>query len=134
MLTVSKLERTEQERIKLKKEFYKRVYDDLSKKVTNASNFKRKNIILTIPAFYFGYPRYDVVKTTAYMKRQFEKGGFTCMLFDTNRLYVSWEKEKDQKKRDPIQETVERVEVPPELNHIPDFINLKKLANKYRHK
>ena len=132
MLTVSKLERTEQERLKLKKEFYKRVYDDLSKKVTNASNFKRKNIILTIPAFYFGYPRYDVVKTTHYIKRQFEKGGFTCMLIDTNQLYVSWERE--QRGKDPIQETVERVEVPQELTHIPDFINLKKLANKYRHK
>lgn len=130
MLTVSELEKTEYERLKIKKDFYKKVYEDLSKKITNASSLKRKNIILKIPAFLFGYPRYDVSKTTKYMMRQFEKGGFQCMCLQENQIYVTWEKPQEQRKGIEISNQ----EHEKELDELPSFVNLKKLANKYRHK
>lgn len=129
MLTVSELEKTEYERMKIKKEFYKKVYEDLSKKITNASSLKRKNIILKIPTFLFGYPKYDVSKTSKYMIRQFEKGGFQCIPLQENQIYVTWEKPQETKTVKPLQQEPEK-----ELDELPSFVNLKKLANKYRHK
>lgn len=129
MLTVSELENTEYERMKIKKEFYKKVYEDLSKKITNASSLKRKNIILKIPTFIFGYPKYDVSKTSKYMIRQFEKGGFQCIPLQENQIYVTWEKPQETKTTKPVQQEQEK-----ELDELPSFVNLKKLANKYRHK
>ena len=129
MLTVSELENTEYERMKIKKEFYKKVYEDLSKKITNASSLKRKNIILKIPTFLFGYPKYDVSKTSKYMSRQFEKGGFQCITLQENQIYVTWEKPQETKFVKPVQQEAER-----EIDELPSFVNLKKLANKYRHK
>lgn len=124
MLTVGDLERTDKERSKIKKEFYKKMYEDLSKKVKHASLLHHKECIVNIPQFIFGFPSYDTTKATKYMQRQFELGGFRCVILGTDNLHISW-----NLKRASLPERVSTEKPPDEL---PSFVNLKKLANKYR--
>lgn len=124
MLTVSELERSEKERAKVKKEFYKKMYDDLSKKVKHAALLHQKQCILKVPHFVFGFPSYDITKATKYMQRQFELGGFRSVIMGPDQLHISWER----KKATPL--PTRGPDKPPD--ELPSFVNLKKLANKYR--
>lgn len=124
MLTVDDLSRSETKRQETKKEMYKKIYETLSKKIKHASSLHRHDVFVTVPSFVFGYPAFDIQKATEYMRRQFQRGGFDCEAVDTNTLHISWAKKKKSAPAS-TQETED-----PEM--FPSFVNLKKIANKYR--
>jgi hypothetical protein len=107
---------------RIRKEIYTRIYEQFSSKIKQSGTFGRKEIIMTIPSFVMGYPMFDRGLATRYIMRQFTLGGFTVHMIGEYDVYVSWDIPK--KKREP---TV--VEPEPDL---PNLMNLKKMANKYR--
>lgn len=123
MLTVDELSRSETKRQEIKKEMYKKIYETLSKKIKHASSLHRHDVFVTVPSFVFGYPAFDIQKATEYMRRQFQRGGFDCDYVDNRTLHVSWGKKK---KSEPPPSVTEDQEI------FPSFVNLKKIANKYR--
>jgi len=111
----------------MKKELYKKIYEDLVRRIRNAVTFGQKQILLHVPSYMFGYPTYDLLKVTQYMKRQLEHAGFTIYGITPGELYVSWIREKKD-----VPSVPPRGLPPPDEDEFPTFVNLKKIANKLR--
>ena len=126
MISLDEIKKIQGERKNIKKETYKRIYNDFSRKIKKAVEAGQDQIVLQTPNYIFGFPSYDVTKATMYVKRQFDHSGFVTYLFSNNELYISWAQEKRSKKEPPPRETKEEEE------DFPTFVNLKKMANKLR--
>ena len=123
-LTIQEIQRLDEKRSKIKKEIYTRIYDDCCRKIRSAASLGETQVFLKLPTFLFGYPTFDILKASKYIKRQLEHGGFSVVVIsDPRELYVSW---KQPKGTQPIA-------VPQEEDvTLPNLMNLKKLANKLR--
>jgi hypothetical protein len=124
MIHIKEIHDIENRRHLVKKELYKKIYEDLVRKIRNAVTFGHKQTILHVPGYVFGYPSYDILRVTQYMKRQLEHAGFTIYGITPGELYVSWKKEEKLPSRGPPP--------PPDEDEFPTFVNLKKIANKLR--
>ena len=93
-ISINEIHKIEDNRKKIKKETYQKIYDQVSKKVKNAVEIGHKNIFIRIPAFILGLPSYDIEKACTYVQRQFTNGGFYVCKTSTIDLYISWNKEK----------------------------------------
>lgn len=122
MISLDEIKKIQNERKNIKKEIYKRIYNDFSRKIKKAVEVGQDQIILKTPKYIFGFPSYDVSKATKYIKRQFDHSGFTTHIFYDDELYVSWAQTREPKRDEPVQED----------DDFPTFVNLKKMANKLR--
>lgn len=123
MINISEIHQIEKKRKEIKKQIYKKIYDELCRKIRNSVSIGHKQIILNVPRYLFGYPTYDLQKATEYMKRQFEHSGFTVHIVGPGEIYVSWKKPRS---------VSSSVEQHPEDEDFPTFVNLKKIANTLR--
>jgi len=127
MIHIKEIHDIENRRHLMKKELYKKIYEDLVRRIRNAVTFGQKQILLHVPSYMFGYPTYDLLKVTQYMKRQLEHAGFTIYGITPGELYVSWIREKKS-----VPSVPPRGVPPPDEDEFPTFVNLKKIANKLR--
>ena len=128
-ITVQDIQKIEKSKQDIKKEIYKKIYDQLSKKLKNSVDLGQKQVMLRIPTYLLGYPTYDVVRAGNYIERQFVRGGFIVHRISNVDIYVSWnlknnKKEKEKRKNDSDSDF--------ENESLPSLINLKKLASKYK--
>ena len=123
MLTIDEIHKIEKNRNDIKKEIYKKIYEQFSRKIKNSVQLGQKSVILTVPNFMVGYPTYDVPKAAKYLMRQLMNGGFTVTLIGVRDLHVSWAK-KEKSTPEPPRED--------DQHDIPSLVNLKKLASKHR--
>lgn len=126
MISVQEIHALEEKRKLIKKEIYKKIYEDISRKIRNAVSVGHKQIVVKVPTYLFGYPTFDHTRACEYMKRQLEHSGFLVYIFDRGDLYVSWKKENPKKSEPPPRHQEEQEE------DFPTFVNLKKIANKLR--
>lgn len=126
MLTIDEIHKIEKNRNDIRKEIYKKIYEQFSRKIKNYVQLGQKSIILTVPNFMVGYPTYDVSKAAKYLMRQLLNGGFSVTLMNDRELHVSWAK-KEKSTSIPIP-----TPSPEDHNDIPSLVNLKKLACKHR--
>ena len=124
MLTIDEIHKIEKNRNDIKKEIYKKIYEQFSRKIKNSVQLGQKSVILTVPNFMVGYPTYDVPKAAKYLMRQLTNGGFSVTLMSERDLHVSWAK-KEKSTPQPIQ-------TPEDQHDIPSLVNLKKLASKHK--
>jgi hypothetical protein len=106
----------------MKKETYVELYKQISRKIRRAVEAQKKRVTFEVPAFLVGYPVYDRLKATSYLKRQLELGGFIVHITGNFGLSITWKVKKDRVSSGP-------------MDHIEDFptlVNLKKVANRYR--
>jgi len=122
-LTIKELQKIDDKKNKIKKDTYTHIYDDCCRKIRSAASLNEKQIFLKIQKYVFGYPTFNVEKATAYIKRQLVNGGFHVVQLSSDELYVSWT--PVSKKSEPV------VDNTPEET-LPNLINLKKLARKYK--
>ena len=127
MIHIKEIHDIENRRHLMKKELYKKIYEDLVRRIRNAVTFGQKQILLHVPSYMFGYPTYDLLKATQYMKRQLEHAGFTIYGITPGELYVSWNREKKS-----VPPVPPRGLPPPDEDEFPTLVNLKKIANKLR--
>lgn len=123
MIHINDVNKIDEKRKHIKKEIYKKIYEQFSSKIKQSVEFGHKQIFLTVPAFLIGYPVFDRGLAAKYVARQFTLGGFTAQVISEYEMYVSWYVPKKKK---------EVIENGDEDGDFPNLMNLKKIANKYR--
>jgi hypothetical protein len=126
MISVNEISKIAEKRNKLRKETYVKIYEQVSKKVRQSAEFGNKFLLVSIPSFLVGFPAFDRIKALHYIKRQFDLGGFTTRIVGEHELYITWNTKKKSTPQ-PKEEILTE-----EFGDFPSFINLKKVANKYR--
>lgn len=124
MLTIDEIHKIEKNRNDIKKEIYKKIYEQFSRKIKNSVQLGQKSVILTVPNFMVGYPTYDVQKAAKYLMRQLTNGGFNVTLMSDRDIHVSWAKKGKS--------TSEPEQTPEDQHDIPSLVNLKKLVSKHK--
>jgi hypothetical protein len=124
MLSIDDVTKIDEKRKQIKKEIYRKIYEQFSSKIKQSVEMGHKQIFLTVPVILIGYPVFDRAQAARYVARQFVLGGFTARVISDYDLYVSWivPKKKKEKKEEEEQGGDE----------FPNLMNLKKIANQYR--
>lgn len=123
MININDIIEIDDKKKRIKKEIYKKIYDQFSSKIKQCVELGHKQVFLTVPVILIGYPVFDRNAAARYIARQFELGGFITQIVGDHELYVSWNVQR--KKREQDHDDEEDVE-------FPNLMNLKKMANKYR--
>lgn len=126
MISVNEISKIAEKRNKLRKETYVKIYEQISKKVRQSAEFGNKFLLASIPSFVVGFPAFDRIKALHYIKRQLDLGGFTTRIVGEHELYIAWTTKKKSTPQ-PKEEILTE-----EFGDFPSFVNLKKVANKYR--
>lgn len=124
MLSIDDVTKIDDKRKQIKKEIYKKIYEQFSSKIKQSVEYGHKQIFLTVPAFLIGFPVFDRGQAARYVARQFVLGGFQARLIGDYDMYISWNVPKKKKQKVENEEGSEA--------DFPNLMNLKKIANKYR--
>ena len=108
----------------VKKETYKALLDQFSRKIRTSYELGRKDAILTVPPFVMGFPRYDISKAVVYMCRQLQKLGYTVELVGPIDIRVRWLVPKFETKIEETEDDLHDI--------LPGLVNLQKTAQKLR--
>jgi hypothetical protein len=127
MISVRQIQKIEESKRKVKKEIYKKILDQFSRKIQISVSASQKQVFLEVPMFLMGYPAYNIESAAVYLKRQLELGGFKVFRMSPTVFNVSWYTEKEKKefrKPEPAPPTFSE-------DDFPSLINLKKAAKRY---
>jgi hypothetical protein len=122
MISVQDLAKMEKVRQNIKKEIYKSILNQFSRKIKARFDIGDKSTVLTVPPFVVGFPKYDLPIAVRYIGRQLGRLGYKVTMVTPTSYEVSWDKMKPP-------EEVETVE--PEFE-FPSLMNLKKTADRYK--
>jgi len=125
MINARDIVKIENKRKEIKKETYKKIYEQFSRKIRQTVEFGQRQVFLTVPGFLVGFPTFDRGKAAEYLKRQLERAEFTVFQTSLYEFHVSWGNAK-------VKEKASDAEEEPLFDDLPNLINLKKAANKYR--
>ena len=123
MLSIDDVTKIDEKRKQIKKEIYRKIYEQFSSKIKQSVEMGHKQIFLTVPVILIGYPVFDRAQASRYVARQFVLGGFTARVISDYDLYVSWIVPKKKK---------EKKEEEQEGGDFPNLMNLRKIASQYR--
>ncbi len=129
MITREMINRMENEKRKVRKEIYTKIFEQFSRKIRGVASAGHKQIMLTVPPFLLGYPTYDVTQAALYLKRQLTISGFDAAFARPASLLVSWFPENRDRDEPPPRQYHEELHAPEGL---PSLVNLRKAANRYR--
>ncbi len=76
MINVSEINNIESNRKKNKKELYKKIYEQFSRKIRCTVELGGKYVFLRVPSVVFGFPTFDRSHACVYLRRQLELAGF----------------------------------------------------------
>jgi hypothetical protein len=129
MINVRDIQKIEDARKQVRKDIYKKILEQFSRKIQVSVSANQKQVFLQVPEFLLGYPSYDIEVAATYLKRQLENGGFKVVSVSSTSFNVSWHKEREQ--REPARVSFEPA--PPTFSeeYFPSLINLKKAAKRY---
>lgn len=114
----------EKKRGAAKKEYYKALLEQFSRKIKHSVELSKKDALLTVPPFLVGYPKYDLATTVVYMARQLGRLGYKVELVGPLDLKVTW--------RNTRLEQDEQAETADPVTFLPSLANLQKTAQKLR--
>ena len=114
----------EKKRASAKKEYYKALLEQFSRKIKHSVELGKKEAIVTVPTFLVGYPRYDLAATVLYMTRQLSRLGYRVELVGPLDLKVTW---RQTKLDDEVEAEISEPNV-----FLPSLVNLQKTAQKLR--
>jgi len=129
MITRHELNKMDAVKRSVKKEAYKKIYEQFCRTIHAVATAGHKHAMLTVPPFLLGYPIYDVTQAAVYLKRQLTNGGFDVTFVYPSSLVVTWFPES---KTPAVQESVSYSTPVLDDDTLPSLINLRKAANKYR--
>lgn len=126
MINARDIVNIENKRREIKKETYKKIYEQFSRKIRQTVEFGQRQVFLTVPGFLIGFPTFDRDRAAEYLKRQLERAEFTVLQTSPYEFHVSWGNAGAKSKhKEPEEEE-------PSFDDLPTLVNLKKAANKYR--
>ena len=114
----------EKKRGAAKKEYYKALLEQFSRKIKHSVELGKKDALLTVPTFLVGYPKYDLAATVVYMSRQLGRLGYKVELVGPLDLKVTW--------RNTRLDQDEQAETSDPVTFLPSLANLQKTAQKLR--
>jgi hypothetical protein len=106
----------------VRKETYKALLEQFTRKIKTQSEIGNKFTDLTIPPFLIGFPRYNIPKTVEYMVRQLVRLGYTVQRTGPINLRISWRRAPSSSV--PVEDVPEDI--------LPGLANLQKTAQKLR--
>lgn len=124
IVSVKDLAEHNRKRVEIKKEIYKSILGQFSRKIKSRFDLGEKMTVVTVPPFLVGYPKYNLAEAVRYLGRQLTRLGYRVNIVGPTSYEVSWEKLKE---KEPITEEV----VEPEFS-FPSLMNLKKTAQRIR--
>ena len=124
-LTARDVATMEKARANVKKETYRAMLDQFSRKIRTSYELGRREAVLTIPPFVIGYPKYDLAKAVVYMARQLTRLGYVVTVAGPLTLKARWYKTAN------LETELEKEEADP-ATFLPSLANLQKTANKLR--
>jgi hypothetical protein len=123
MISVNDIHKLEDKKKAVRKEIYKKIYEQFCKKIKLSVEMGLKSVVLTVPNFVLGYPTFDQNKAALYLGRQLTNAGFFVKHISPLDIDVSWRRKNKRK---------EEEEIHSEEHNLPTLINLKKLAAKHK--
>ena len=114
----------EKKRGAAKKEYYKALLEQFSRKIKHSVELGKKDALLTVPTFLVGYPKYDLAATVVYMSRQLGRLGYKVEMVGPLDLKVTW--------RNTRLDQDEQAETSDPVTFLPSLANLQKTAQKLR--
>lgn len=126
LIPANELQKEKDAKKTIKKETYRQILDQISRKIKNASDMGNNTLVVTIPGFVMGCPTFDQVTATTYILRQLKNGGYKTMRVNAVSILVDWTKDRGPKEQKHTERHVLEQEY-----QIPSLINLKKYAEKY---
>ena len=131
MLSVDDIHKIEKHRKDIRKEIYKKIYEQFCRRIKQCVELNESQAFLRTPSYLVGYPTFDRERATVYLKRQLELGKFDVTLISNIDLYVSW-----KRKSSSARGTVSKETTAPQLEHeddgFPTLMYLRKAAATYR--
>jgi hypothetical protein len=124
MISAQELAQRAKARQNIKKELYKSILGQFSRKIKARADLGDKSTVVTVPPFVVGFPKYDLPTAVRYLGRQLIRSGYKVTMVAPTSYQVSWEKVK-------ATDTVTEEEVEPEFA-FPSLMNLKKTAARYK--
>ena len=124
LVSAMELQKADQAKKEIKKETYRKILEQISKKIQVSSDIGNKNLIVTIPIFVMGFPSFNQEAAATYIERQLNNGGYKTNRLSATSIYIDWNKPKGDKTthdKKPVDDL-----------DIPSFMNLKKYAAKYK--
>lgn len=121
MISVADISRIEHRRLKLKKQLYKTILEQFSKKIKLSVEHGHTQLFLTVPQFVFGYPSFDRDSATVYLMRQLRLLGYNVVRYGQHDIYITWVRNEETKKEE-------------DMDILPSLINLRKAADNLRGK
>jgi len=118
---IAKMEHT---RKSVRKEYYKALLEQFSRKILTSVQLGKKDCIVNVPVFLVGFPKYDLATTVQYMCRQLQRLGYIVDLMGPVDIRIRW---KQLPVSEMLPEEIEEIEMP-------SLVNLKKAANRIRKK
>tara|TARA_R110002074_G_scaffold8841_2_gene35775 strand:- start:4791 stop:5177 length:387 start_codon:yes stop_codon:yes gene_type:complete len=124
LISVLELQKADKAKKQIKKETYRKILEQISKKIQVSSQIGNKNLIVTIPSFVMGFPTFHQYTAANYIIRQLNNGGYKTNRLNDTSIYIDWTSPKEDNKT-PENKYEDDLD-------IPSFVNLKKYAAKYR--
>ena len=124
-LTAREVAQLEKARRDVKKETYKAILDQFSRKIKSSYELGHREAILTVPPFVIGYPKYDLAQALRYLVRQHQLLGYQVELVGPLSFKVTWFQPR------PVKDDADMVLEGP-MDLLPGLVNLQKTAQQLR--
>jgi hypothetical protein len=129
MISASEIASREQARRNLRKETYKTILEQFSRKIQAASERHEPSVTLVVPPFVIGFPMYPFDEALVYLRRQLVISGYSVSQgLEPGQLVVNWQKARPK--------AAPRVHDVPVSSEADDFFsslaNLQKTAQQIR--
>lgn len=92
MVKAEDLVKEQQDRDKIRKQIYKKVYKNIETKIVQSSKINLYNCWYQVPEFMINYPLYNINECAEYIIKKLKKNGFTYNLLQNNIILISWSK------------------------------------------
>ena len=125
MISVKDLAEKEKVRQNIKKELYKHIMAIFSRKIQTAFELKERTVILSVPPFVVGFPKYDLATAVKYLGRQLIRLGYQVNMISPMQFEVSWNLSMGAT-TNPEPEVIDH------QMEFPSLMNLRKAAARYK--
>ena len=93
MISASEIASREQARRNLRKETYKTILEQFSRKIKAASERRELAVTLVVPPFVIGFPMYPFDEALVYLRRQLVNSGYSVSQgLEPGQFIVNWQR------------------------------------------
>lgn len=130
MISASEIASREQARRNLRKETYRSILEQFSKKIKAASERREPSVSLVVPPFVIGFPMYPMDEALVYLRRQLVISGYSVSQgLEPGQFIVNWQRARPKSTPRPTTAPVSEGD-----DFFSSLANLQKTAQQIRSK